>query len=156
MSKSLKRVAAALADAGVTHEVFEMTESTRTAADAAREIGCNIDQIAKSIIFRGTESGQAVVFVTAGGNRVDPVRAAIAAGEPLERADASFVRETTGFVIGGVSPIAHRSPARVFFDPKLFGFSLVYAAAGTPHHIFSIAPRDLHHLAGATNVEFAE
>ena len=105
MSKSLKRVKAALADAGVTTQILEMAGETRTAADAAREAGCEIDQIAKSIIFRGEISGEVILFITAGGNQVDPVRANAVAGEPLGRADAGFVRDKTGFAIGGVAPI---------------------------------------------------
>ena len=107
MSKSLKRIKAALAEAGVQAEVLEMAGETRTAADAAREASCDIDQIAKSIIFRGDASGRTVLFITAGGNQVAPDKAGSLAGEALGRADAVFVREMTGFAIGGVAPIAH-------------------------------------------------
>ncbi|MCV6594593.1 MAG: YbaK/EbsC family protein [Silicimonas sp.] len=154
MSKSLKRVKAALEAAGLTADVLEMPGETRTAADAAREAGCAIDQIAKSIIFRGEESGAVVLFITAGGNQVDPVRASKVAGEPLGRADANFVRQTTGFAIGGVSPIGHLTPPHVFFDPRLGDFDLVYAAAGTPRHIFPIPPADLERISGATRADF--
>ena len=154
MSKSLKRVRAALEATNVSFEVLEMVGETRTAADAAREAGCEIDQIAKSIIFRGESSGQAVLFVTAGGNQVSPERASEVAGEPLARADASFVRKTTGFAIGGVAPVGHLSPPRVFFDPRLSDFALVYAAAGTPRHIFSIDPRDLCRISEAQISDF--
>lgn len=138
MSKSLKRVKIALADAGLDCEVMEMPGETRTAADAAREAGCDIDQIAKSIIFAGQDSGEVVLFITAGGRQVDPDRATTVAKEPLGRADAAFVRATTGFAIGGVAPIGHLTPPRVFFDKRLLDFSLVFAAAGTPRHIFPI------------------
>ena len=110
MSKSLNRIKAALAEAGVACNVLEMDGETRTAADAAREAGCEIDQIAKSIIFRGETTGEAVLFITAGGNQVDPARASALAGEPLGRADAAFVREKTGFAIGGPARLL-RSPA---------------------------------------------
>lgn len=154
MSKSLKRVAAALAAAGIETEILEMPGETRTAADAAREAGCAIDQIAKSIIFLGETSGEVVLFVTAGGNRVDPIRASAVAGEPLGRADAGVVREKTGFAIGGVAPVGHITPSRVFFDPRLLDFDVVYAAAGTPRHIFPVAPRDLLRVTGSETGEF--
>lgn len=154
MSKSLKRVAAALAAAGIETEILEMPGETRTAADAAREAGCAIDQIAKSIIFLGETSGEVVLFVTAGGNRVDPIRASAVAGEPLGRADAGVVREKTGFAIGGVAPVGHLTPSRVFFDPRLLDFDVVYAAAGTPRHIFPVAPRDLLRVTVSETGEF--
>jgi len=154
MSKSLKRVIAALEAAGLEPDVLEMPGETRTAQAAADEAACKIDQIAKSIIFQGENSGDVVLFVTAGGNRVDPTRASELAGEPLGRADAAFVRKVTGFAIGGVAPIGHLTPPRVFFDPRLLEFPVVYAAAGTPRHIFPVAPTDLVHISGATTANF--
>ena len=156
MSKSLHRITAALAEAGVDAEVLEMPGETRTAADAARESGCEIDQIAKSIIFRGETSDATMLFITAGGNRVDPGQASALAGEALGRADAGFVRDRTGFAIGGVAPIAHRVPPRAFFDPRLYDFDSLYAAAGTPRHIFRIAPGDLLLLSGAEIARFTD
>lgn len=154
VSKSLKRVRRALEEAGVTVDVLEMSEGTRTAADAARAAGCHLDQIAKSIIFRDEENGDAVLFVTAGGNKVDPGQASAVAGAPLGKADASLIRSQTGFAIGGVSPVGHLSPIRAWYDPRLLEFDVVYAAAGTPRHIFAIAPRTLVELAGAAPADF--
>ena len=154
MSKSLKRVKAALDAAGLTTEVMEMAGETRTAAAAANEAGCEIDQIAKSIIFRGEDSGSVVLFITAGGNQVDATKASEVAGEALGRADAAFVRSVTGFAIGGVAPVGHLNPPRVFFDPRLSDFEVVYAAAGTPRHIFPIDPRDLRRMAQAEIADF--
>jgi len=154
MSKSLKRIISALTEAHVVSDVREMPGETRTAADAAREIGCEIDQIAKSIIFRGAQSDRAVLFITAGGNEVDPAKASALAGEALGRADAAFVREKTGFAIGGVAPIAHKTAPTAFFDPKLLSFDIVYAAAGTPRHIFDITPHVLLQLSGAKGSAF--
>lgn len=154
MSKSLKRVAASLDAAGVGTDILEMPGETRTAEDAAREAGCEIDQIAKSIVFRGETSGEVVLFVTAGGNRVDPQKASRVAGEPLGRADAAVVREKTGFAIGGVAPVGHLTPSRVFFDPRLLDFATVYAAAGTPRHIFAAKPDDLLRISGGTTADF--
>ncbi len=154
MSKSLKRVRAALETAGVAADILEMPGETRTAADAAREAGCEIDQIAKSIIFRGETTGQTVLFVTAGGNQVDAGLASALAEEPLGRADATFVREMTGFAIGGVAPIAHKVAPVAFYDPRLMEFGAVYAAAGTPRHIFRIAPDELQQLSEARIAAF--
>ena len=154
MSKSLRRVQAALQAAGLDTTPLEMGAETRTAAQAAAAAGCEIDQIAKSIIFQGAGSGRIVLFITAGGRQVDPARAAQAAGEPLVRADAEAVRAQTGFAIGGVAPVGHLAPVRSFFDPRLLNFATVWAAAGTPRHIFAIAPADLLRISGAEPVEF--
>ena len=154
MSKSLKRVQAALEAAGIVSDILEMPGETRTAADAAREASCDIDQIAKSIIFRGQVSDAAVLFITAGGNQVDPTLASDVAGEALGRADAAFVRAATGFAIGGVAPIGHLTPSKVYFDPHLLDFDVIFAAAGTPRHIFPISPGDLLRICGAERAKF--
>ncbi|MEM8732557.1 MAG: YbaK/EbsC family protein [Pseudomonadota bacterium] len=153
MSKSKKRVRAALESAGLTTEIVE-TPLARTAADAAAALGVAVDQIAKSIVFRGETQGQAVLFLTAGGRQVDPGRAAALAAEPLGKADAAFVRAQTGFAIGGVSPVGLISPIRAWMDPRLLDFDVVWAAAGTPHHVFPAPPARLQTLAGATLAEF--
>lgn len=153
MSKSLKRVRAALEDFGIMTEVRE-TPLARTARDAADALGVELDQIAKSIIFGAEVSGSAVLFLTAGGNRVDPEKAAGCAGEPLNRADAALVRAQTGFAIGGVSPIGHLTPIRAWFDPKLLEFDVIWAAAGTPHHVFSAKPSDLLRISSAQVSDF--
>lgn len=153
MSKSIKRVRAALEAAGIDTEIRE-TALSRTAADAAAALGVEVDQIAKSIIFRGERSGEAVLFLTAGGNQVAQDAASALAGEPLGRADAALVRAQTGFAIGGVAPLGHLSPIRAFFDPRLREFPVVWAAAGTPHHVFSAAPDDLLRATGAQLSDF--
>ncbi|SFR48946.1 YbaK/EbsC family protein [Litoreibacter janthinus] len=154
MSKSLKRVAKALEDAGVLAEIIETGDQTRTAAQAAEQAGCHVDQIAKSIIFRGEISNEAVLFLTAGGNQVDSAKASSLAGEPLGKADAALIRAQTGFAIGGVSPVGHLNPIRAFIDPRLTEFSVVWAAAGTPRHIFSLSPDDLIALTAGALAEF--
>ncbi|SFE19197.1 YbaK/EbsC family protein [Roseivivax sediminis] len=153
MSKSLKRVRAALEDAGVAPEILEVG-AARTAAEAAASVGCEIDQIAKSIIYRATASGEAVLFLTAGGNRVDDDAAAALVGEPLGKADAELIRAQTGFAIGGVAPVGHINPIRAWIDPRLLDFDVVWAAAGTPRHVFAIAPGRLPDLTGAVPAEF--
>lgn len=156
MSSSLERVRAALAAAGVEAEILEMPGSTRTAAEAAAESGCHVDQIAKSIIFRGETSGHVALFLTAGGNRVDAALASALAGQPLGKADAALIRAETGFAIGGVAPVGHLSPAPVWMDERLFDFDLLWAAAGTPRHVFAIAPLELQRITGAVRADFAQ
>ncbi|SDE58716.1 Cys-tRNA(Pro) deacylase, prolyl-tRNA editing enzyme YbaK/EbsC [Paracoccus isoporae] len=153
MSRSLARVEAALRAAGLAAQIREMGD-TRTAADAAAAVGCAVDQIAKSIIFRGVESGGALLFLTAGGNRVDAARAADLAGQDLGKADAALIRAETGFAIGGVAPVGHLRPVRAFMDPRLMTFDQVWAAAGTPRHVFAIAPGDLLRISGAQLADF--
>jgi len=118
MSKSLKRVRAAMASAGVDVDILEMPSETRTTRMAAAAAGCEIDQIAKSIIFLGTQSGQAIMFVTAGSNRVDMICASNLADEPLAKANADLIRSQTGFAIGGVSPLGRINPNKSYFDPR--------------------------------------
>lgn len=154
MSKSLKRVAAALEAAGLGAEILEMAAETRTAEQAAAAAGCGVDQIVKSIIFRGDESGHIVLFLTAGGNRVDPAKASRVAGQSLGRADADLIRAETGFAIGGVSPVGHLRAVPAYFDPLLMTFDTVWAAAGTPRHIFAARPADLLRISGAELADF--
>ena len=155
MSKSLRRVRAALEAAGVTVEILEPGE-TRTAEQAAAAADCHLDQIVKSIIFRGDSSGHVSLFLTAGGNRVCAEHASALAGETLGRADAAMVRAQTGFAIGGVAPIGLLAPCPTWADPRLLAFDRVWAAAGTPRHIFSIDPQSLVALSGATVAEFTQ
>ncbi len=153
MSKSLKRVTRALVDAGLDCPPQEIGQAT-TAQMAADLVGCEIDQIAKSIIFAGAQSGAAILFVTAGGAQVDPARASALAGEDLGKADAALIRAQTGFAIGGVSPIGHLTPPRAFFDPGLMRFDRIWAAAGTPRHVFGAPPAEVLRVSGAKLAEF--
>ena len=154
MSKSLRRVQSALEAAGLTIDIRETDDSARTAEGAAAAVGCTVDQIAKSIIFRGEDSGHVVLFLTAGGNRVDPAKATAVAGQVLGKADADLIRAETGFAIGGVSPIGHLTPVTAYLDPRVLDFETVWAAAGTPRHVFAIKPDDLLRLTGAKVAEF--
>ena len=154
MSKSLKRVKAALEAANPPAQIIETDAQTRTAAQAAEQADCHVDQIAKSIIFRGESSGMAVLFLTAGGNQVCADQASGLAGEVLGKADAALIRAQTGFAIGGVSPVGHLSPIRAFIDPRLLEFATIWAAAGTPRHIFALSPQDLVRLTGGTVATF--
>ena len=156
MSKSLKRVKAAIEAAGLETEILEMAEGTRTAEDAARAARCEVDQIMKSIIFRGEESGHVVLFLTAGGNRVSAEKASAVAGQTLGKADADLIRAETGFAIGGVAPLGHLTPIRSYYDPRLLDFDVVWAAAGTPRHVFAAAPAALLAATGAERADFTE
>jgi prolyl-tRNA editing enzyme YbaK/EbsC (Cys-tRNA(Pro) deacylase) len=153
MSKSLARVAAALKAAGLDTIPVEAKGEIRTAEAAASDVGVAVDQIVKSILFQGS-SGRLFLFLTAGGNRVDPVKAAALAGETLSRAEIEVVRAVTGFAIGGVAPIGHLTSSPGFFDPRLLDFAEVWAAAGTPRHMFRIAPHMLLRITGATVADF--
>ncbi len=153
MSKSLKRVRAAIEAAGLTPDIREVGQA-RTAQEAADSVGVHVDQISKSIIFLAETSGEAVLFLTAGGNRVCADKATVLAGEPLGKADAGLIRAQTGFAIGGVAPIGHLNPIRAWLDPRLLAFEEVWAAAGTPRHVFPIDPRRLPGLTGAETADF--
>lgn len=155
MSKSLKRVRAALEAANADADLRE-TALSRTAADAAAALECAVDQIAKSIILRGESSGEALLFVTAGGQQVDLEKAAALAGEPLGKADAALIRAQTGFAIGGVSPVGHVTESRKWFDETLLKFDLIWAAAGTPHHVFGMKPDEMAEISGAQIADFIQ
>ena len=153
MSKSLARVRAALEAAGIPADIREVGQA-RTAQEAADAVGCALDQIVKSIIYRAETSGEAVLFLTAGGNRVSDAKAATLVGEPLGKADADLIRAQTGFAIGGVAPVGHLNPIRAWMDPRLLDFAEVWAAAGTPRHVFPVDPARLPGLTGAQAADF--
>jgi len=138
----------ALAARGFDFEVREFPESTRTSAEAAAAIGCAVGEIAKSLVFRGAESGEAVLIIASGANRVDPAKAEALLGEAIGRADADFVRAATGFAIGGVPPLGHDRPLVTLIDEDLLAFEVIWAAAGTPNAVFRLSPKDLGDLTG--------
>jgi prolyl-tRNA editing enzyme YbaK/EbsC (Cys-tRNA(Pro) deacylase) len=138
-----------LRDAGIDIQVVEFEQPTRTSAEAAAAIGCSVAEIAKSIVFRGKESGRAIIVVTSGGNRVSEAKVARQVGEPLARADGDFVRAATGYAIGGVAPIGHSQPVKLLLDEDLKRFETVWAAGGTPFSVFPLKPDQLRSLTGA-------
>jgi prolyl-tRNA editing enzyme YbaK/EbsC (Cys-tRNA(Pro) deacylase) len=144
---SVERVRLALAAAGHPDTIMEFPASTRTAADAAAAVGCTVEQIAKSIVFRAAE--RPVVVITSGANRVDPAKAAAALGVKLARADADWVREVTGFAIGGVAPVGHRTPPLLLLDEDLMALDPIWAAAGSPSHVFRTTAAELQRITGA-------
>jgi prolyl-tRNA editing enzyme YbaK/EbsC (Cys-tRNA(Pro) deacylase) len=147
-SGSVQRVRDALAARGLAAEVKELAASTRTAQEAAAAVGCDVAQIVKSLVFRGTGSGRAVLALVSGSNRASEALLSAAAGEPVARADADFVRERTGFAIGGVPPLGHREAVTVVIDRDLMAFPVVWAAAGSPNAVFAVAPADLERVTG--------
>jgi prolyl-tRNA editing enzyme YbaK/EbsC (Cys-tRNA(Pro) deacylase) len=147
-SATVQRVQNALRALGRGHEVVDLGLSARTAADAAQAVGCRVDQIAKSLVFRLRESGRALLVVTSGAHRVDEAKVAALVGEPLDRADAAFVRAETGFAIGGVAPIGHAKPVLTLLDEHLMTFEEIWAAAGHPNTVFRLTPADLVTMTG--------
>jgi len=143
------RTAALLAERGLTTQVVEFEQPTRTSAEAAAAIGCSVAEIAKSVVFRGKASGQAVVVVASGDNRVSESKVKVLVGESLGRADADFVRSATGYAIGGVAPVGHATVAKVVLDQDLQRFATIWAAAGTPFSVFPLTPLQLQAVTGA-------
>lgn len=148
LKDSARRVQQILAAAGFDFQVREFPASTRTSEEAAAAIGCAVAQIAKSLIFRARESGRPVLVMASGANRVDEKAVGRLLGEKLERADAEFVREKTGFAIGGVPPVGHRERPVAFVDADLLALPEIWAAAGTPSAVFRLTPQALVALTG--------
>jgi len=148
LKESAQRVQAALAAAGFDFQVSEFPASTRTSAEAAAAIGCTVAQIAKSLVFRAKDSGRPVLVIASGANRVDEKAVGRLLGEKLGRADADFVREATGFAIGGVPPVGHRVAPVIFVDADLMALAEIWAAAGTPNAVFRLTPEALVALTG--------
>ena len=132
---------------GERFRVLEFDAGTRTAEDAAAAIGCTVAQIAKSLVFRAA-NGRSVLVVASGAHRVDESKVAALVGEPIARGDADFVREATGFAIGGVPPVGHRTAPVTLIDQSLMRLDEIWAAAGTPNAVFRLAPADLVELTG--------
>lgn len=151
---SVDRVRAALAAAGHPDTIETFLDGTRSAADAAAAVGCAVAQIAKSIVFRaGT---RAVLVIASGANRVDMAKVAAAIGQPVKRADGNWVRDATGFAIGGVSPVGHLAPPILLLDAELMALDPVWAAAGSPQHVFRTTPAELRRITAAIVADIRE
>lgn len=146
--EGFERVAAALAERGHPHEPLWLDVAARTSQEAADALGVAVGQIAKSVIFRRSEDSRAVLVITSGDKRVDEKRVAAVTGA-LSRADADFVKASTGFSIGGVAPLAHSAPPVTLIDRELFRFEVIWAAAGHPNGVFKLSPQQLEQLTGA-------
>jgi prolyl-tRNA editing enzyme YbaK/EbsC (Cys-tRNA(Pro) deacylase) len=153
LSKSAQRVQDALDRQGRTFQVVELPESTRTAVEAARAVGCQLGQIVKSLVFKAKRSQRPVLVIASGSNRVDERKIEALIGEPLGKADADFVRTSTGFAIGGVPPVGHDGDMPVFIDKDLLQYDEVWAAAGTPNAVFRLDPHDLQPMTGGVLVD---
>ncbi len=150
---AIERFLAAAPD-GLAIDVVTYPEGTRTAVDAANAIGCELDQIVKSLIFAAGDGF--VLALTAGGNRIDTERLAAETGEAISRADADGVRGATGFAIGGTPPFGHIAAIPTIIDPRLLDFAEVWAAAGTPDSVFAISPTTLVEVSGGRVVSVTE
>jgi len=150
LSDTAKKVQSALDVLGVSLDVIELPMSTRTAKDAAAAVGCDVGQIAKSLIFQGEDSGHAYLVIASGKNQVDEHLVAANVGEMIRIAPASFVRAETGYAIGGVPPVGHDVSIRTVIDQDLLEYDEIWAAAGTPRAVFRLTPRDLVALTKGT------
>jgi prolyl-tRNA editing enzyme YbaK/EbsC (Cys-tRNA(Pro) deacylase) len=153
LKDATRRVAAAAAELGLDVEIVVHAQSTRTAEEAAAACGCSVGQIVKSLVFRGATSGKPVLLLVSGVNRVDEAAVTAALGEALTRPDARYVRDITGFAIGGIPPFGHASPLTTFIDEDLLKHEAVWAAAGTPDSVFRVAPGALADKTGATRLK---
>lgn len=147
--RSVDRVRAAAEAAGLTLDLREMPQTTHTAEEAAAACGTSVGQIVKSLIFKKAESGEPVLLLVSGANRVDQQAVKAELGEALARMDARAVRELTGFAIGGVAPLGSLTPLATYIDADLMQFDTVWAAAGAPNAVFEVDPRKLAQAAGA-------
>jgi prolyl-tRNA editing enzyme YbaK/EbsC (Cys-tRNA(Pro) deacylase) len=154
LSPSAQRVQEALTAAGVVTTVTEYASSARTSAEAAIVLGCTVGEIAKSLVFR-LPDGSALLVIASGANRVDEAKIAALLGQAPGKADAAFVRDVTGYAIGGIPPLAHASPLTTLVDRDLLRYDVVHAAGGTPHAMFPIRPADLVLVAGGRVADVA-
>jgi prolyl-tRNA editing enzyme YbaK/EbsC (Cys-tRNA(Pro) deacylase) len=145
---SAQRVQDALRALGLLNQVLELPDATRTSAEAATAVGCAVGQIAKSLVFRGQTSGKAILVIASGANRVNEKLIGARLGENLQRADPEFVREQTGFVIGGVPPLGHQQFLPSFIDQDLWQYTEIWAAAGHPNAVFKLTPDELARMTG--------
>ncbi len=148
-SDSAIRIQAVLGD---SFRVLEFEESTHSSAEAAAAIGCDVAQIAKSMLFRAGD-GQPVLVVASGANRVDEKKVAVLLGQKIKRAEPDFVLLHTGVAVGGVAPVGHVTPPLTLLDKDLCSHSTIWAAGGSPNAVFALTPTDLARLTGA---EFAD
>ena len=148
LSTSAQRVQDALMKLELTLQVIELPDSTRSAAEAAEAIGCSVGQIAKSLIFKTRNSQEPILVIVSGPNRVDEKKIGALVGEMITKPDADFVRQHTGFSIGGVPPVGHKQPITTFIDQDLLSFDEIWAAAGTPNAVFCLTGDDLVRATG--------
>ncbi|HWK30390.1 MAG TPA: YbaK/EbsC family protein [Solirubrobacter sp.] len=156
LPRSARRVRAALIELGLPADILRLTDSTRTAPEAAAAVGCELGAIVKSLVLRGVESHEPLLALVSGDNRADMALVEAALGEAVERPDAAYVREVTGYAIGGIPPVGHPRPITTVMDEDLLRFETVWAAAGHPHAVFGVAPAVLAEKTGARVTALAE
>lgn len=149
-SASAQKVQDALIQLGFTNRIIELPDTTRTAVEAAAAIGCEVGAIVKSLIFKTQQTERPVLVIASGANRVNEKHLRDLTGEKIGRADADFVRQATGFAIGGIPPVGHPQPIQTFIDEDLFRYAEVWAAGGTPHAVFNLTPAELVRMTGGT------
>lgn len=154
LPESARRVAGLLQALGHDKQVLMLPASGRTSAEAADSLGCQVAEIAKSIVFRRVADDAAVMVIASGADRIDETKVAAIVG-PIGKADARFVKDRIGYAIGGVCPIGHASKSVILIDSKLFGFASVWAAAGHPHAVFNLTPAQLQAMTEAPTVDVA-
>jgi len=155
-SPSVERVVRALRGAGVASRIVELPGAAHTAKLAAQFLGCELGQIANSLVFRGAQSGDAILVMSSGAKRVDTAKLAATAGEPIAKADADFVREKTGLAIGGVAPVGHTGPVRAFVERSLSVYAEIWAAAGHPNTVFPLTYAELLRITGGVEADLAQ
>lgn len=148
LSPSVQKVQNALKALGFSNDVMELESTTRTSAEAAQAVGCRVEQIAKSILFKSKQTDKPILVIASGPNRVNEKRIEAFISEPLGKADADYVRKHTGFVIGGVPPIGHLEKLDIFIDEDLLKYEEIWAAAGSPNALFRLTPSDLAQMTG--------
>lgn len=147
------RVETAAVELGLNVEIRIMPESTRTAAEAAEAVGAEVGQIVKSLIFKGKKTGKPYLLLVSGINRVNEHVVEHALSEPIVRPDADFVREATGFAIGGIPPLGFATPIHTWMDEDLLQYETVWAAAGTSNAVFSVDPEALRAAISAHSIK---
>ena len=156
LSSSAQKVQDYLKSSGYAHTVVEHNQSTRTSDEAAAAVGCTVAQIAKSLVFITRRSKKPVMVIASGPNRVSTKRMAEILGEPIDRADPDFVRQVTGYAIGGIPPMGHAQPIDTYIDEDLLALSDIWAAAGAPTAVFKLTPAELVTMTGGTVMKVKE
>lgn len=156
LTHAAARVQSVLQQFGVDCQVVELPSSTRTAVDAASAVGCRVEQIVKSLVFRGRANGKPLLVLASGAHRFDEDCVSALLGEEIEKADADFVRQHSGFAIGGVPPIGHPVPIRTIIDADLLKHEELWAAAGTPRAVFRLTSQDLRRLSSGDVAAIAQ
>ncbi|MFA6914910.1 MAG: YbaK/EbsC family protein [Parachlamydiales bacterium] len=156
LPQSAQNVQDYLRQRGYTYQVKELPDTTRSAEEAARTIGCSVSQIAKSLVFKDKKTQRPVLIIASGSNRVDLQKITHATGLELEKADGKYVKERIGFAIGGVPPVAHQEEVIIFLDEELKKYELLWAAAGTPFSVFQLLSSDLQPLTNGKYIDLKQ